>query len=246
MLEQPAGIQTHGAHSGADGVEARNVDVGRAGIVHDLNNLLTPVIWILASLRETQAGTPVQYQRIEGAIACAERARSLVRQLSDIQAGRQADCTMVRTPELLKGLKKVFLCALGPRIKLAFETTSTLPVLRIDRERLERALLNLIVNAREAMPNGGTVTVGTHTEFRSAGQPGQAQVGLHIYICDTGIGMDAATLHQAAKPLFSTKPSGSGLGLAVTRDLIAQLNGDMTITSLPGIGTTIDIWLPAA
>ena len=140
MLEQPVGINTPGSRSGFDGVEARIVDVGRAGIVHDLNNLLTPVIWILASLRETQAGTPVQYQRIEGAIACAERARSLVRQLSAIQAGWQADCTIVRTPELLKELQKVFLCALGPRIKLVFDMTSALPVIRIDRERLERAM----------------------------------------------------------------------------------------------------------
>ncbi len=246
MLEQPSGIQVTDTHSGADGIEARVDDLGLAGIVHDLNNLLTPVIWMLDSLREKQAGTAVPCERIEGAMACAERARSLVCQLSDIQARRQTDSTIVRIPELLKELEKLFLCALGPRIKLVFDVAPAFPVIGIDRERIERALLNLIVNAREAMPNGGTMTVGAHTEFRSAAPLGRAEIGLHITISDTGTGMDTITLRRAAKPPFSTKPHGSGLGLAVTRDLIEQLNGDMAITSVLGIGTTIDVWLPAA
>lgn len=244
-MKQSAGIQMPEAHSGADGVEARAINFGPAGIAHDLNNLLTPVIWMLDSLRTMQAGIPVQYQRIEGAIACVERARSLVRQLSDIQA-RQPVSTIVRTPELLRDLEKLSLCALGPRIKLVFNTALAPPAIGGDRERVERALLNLIINAREAMPDGGTVTIGVHTEFRCAATLGQAEIGLHISIFDTGAGMDAATLYRAARPYFSTKPNESGLGLAVTRDLIEQLGGDMTIASVPGIGTTIDIWLPAA
>jgi signal transduction histidine kinase len=233
------------AHSGADGVEARVINFGPAGIAHDLNNLLTPVIWMLDSLRTMQAGIPVQYQRIEGAIACVERARSLVRQLSDIRA-RQPVSVIVHIPVLLREREKLFLCTFGPRIRLVFNTASALTALGDDRERVERALLNLIINAREAMSDGGTVTIGVNMEFRCAATLGQAEIGLHISICDTGAGMDAATLHRTARPFFSTKPNGPGLGLAVTRDLIEQLGGDMTIASLPGIGTTIDIWLPAA
>ena len=244
-MEQSACIEAAEAHSGADGVGARDINLGRAGIAHDLNNLLTPVIWVLDSLRVKQAGTPVQCQRIEAAIACVDRARSLVHQLSGIKT-RQPVSTIVRTSELLRGLEKLSLCALGPRVKLVFNTAPLLPAIGGDRERIERALLNLIINAREAMPDGGTVTIGAHTEYRCAATLGQAEMGLHISICDTGPGMDAATLHRAARPFFSTKPDGSGLGLAVTHDLIEQLGGDMTITSLPGIGTTIDIWLPAA
>jgi signal transduction histidine kinase len=244
-LEQSASIQTSEAHPGADGVGARVVNLGHAGIAHDLNNLLTPVIWMLDSLRAKQAGIPVQYPRIEGAIASVERARSSERQLSDIQA-RQQVSTIVRTPELLRESKKLSLCVLGPYIKLAFNTASPLPAIGDNREWIERALINLIINARETMRDGGTVTIGVHTEFRCAATLGQAEIGLHISICDTGAAMDAATVHRAARQYFSTKSYGCGFGLAVTRDLIEQLGGDMTIASLPGIGTTIEIWLPAA
>jgi signal transduction histidine kinase len=243
-LEQSASIQMPEAHSGADGIEARVINLGPAGIVRDLNNLLTPVIWMLDSLRAMQAGIPVQYQRIEGAIACVERARSLVRQLSDIRA-KQPVSMIDQIPVLLRELEKLFLCTFGPYIRLVFNTASALPAIGGDQERVERALLNLIINAREAMSDGGTVTIGVHAEFRCAATLGQAEIGLHISICDTA-GMDAATLHRTARPFFSTKPNGSSLGLAATRDLIEQFGGDMTIASLPGIGTTIDIWLPAA
>ena len=246
MLERPADIQTSGMRTGAERADRRVADEGHAAIVHDLNNFLTPIVWVLASLQERHSDSSMQRQRIEGAIACADRARSLVRQLSDIGASRQLDFTLVRVSEMLVELEKVFLCALGPRIKLVFDTTPALPVVRIDRERIERALLNLIINARDAMPDGGTVTVCARIELRTAAQPRQGEIRLRISICDTGTGMDAVTLRQAATPFFSTKPNGSGLGLAATRDLIERLYGDMKITSALGIGTSIDIWLPVA
>ena len=246
MLERPAGTQTVSANAKADAADTRMVDAGRISIAHDLNNLLTPVIWMLATLQEKQVGAPTQRRRIEGAIACADRARSLVRQLADTRASRQLDLSLVCIPGMLSDLEKVFLCALGPRTRLVFDIAPTLPVVLIDRERTERALLNLIVNAREAIADGGTVTVSAHMGARPADRPSEANRKLHISIRDTGAGMDAATLRRAIKPFFSTKPDGSGLGLAVTRDLIERLNGDMTITSAPGIGTTIDMWLPVA
>jgi len=206
MLEQPAGMHMREAHSGADGVEAQVVNLGRAGIVHDLNNLLTPVIWMLDSLREKQTGKHVQCQRIEGAI-CVERARSLLSQLSDIRAGRQPDSTIVQTPELLRELENVFLCALGPRIRFVFDTASALPAIGGNRERIERALLNLIVNAREAMPLGGTVTIGVHPEFRSSVPLGQAEIGLHISICDTGLAWTRLLCAGRQSRLFPLDPA---------------------------------------
>ena len=243
-MEKPAGVQTYAANA-----EAADTPIGDTrciAIAHDLNNLLTPVIWMLVTLQEKQVGSPTHHQRIEGAIACADRARSLVRQLADIRSSQQLDLTLVRIPEMLTDLEKVFLCALGPRISLIFDIEPTLPVVRGDRERIERTLLNLIVNARDAMPHGGTVTVSARMETRSTGQEPQADKMLNISIRDTGTGMDAATLRQSARPFFSTKPGGSGLGLAVARDLLERLNGDMTITTELGFGTTINMWLPVA
>jgi signal transduction histidine kinase len=246
MLELPTGTQMLNANAKVEASDTRMANAGRISIAHDLNNLLTPVIWTLATLQEKQVGAPTQRRRVEGAIACADRAQSLVRQLADTWASRQLDLTLVCIPGMLSNLEKVFLCALGPRIKLVFNIAPALPAVLIDRERIERALLNLIVNARESIADGGTVTVSAHMEARPADRPSEANRKLHISIRDTGAGMDAATLRQAVTPFFSTKPDGSGLGLAVTRDLIECLNGDMTIKSAPGIGTTIDMWLPIA
>jgi signal transduction histidine kinase len=246
-LEKPAGAQTYGAHAEAEAADTLVGDTRRVSIAHDLNNLLTPVIWMLVTLQEKQVGSPTHHQRIEGAIACADRARSLVRQLAETSASQQQlDLTSVHIQETLADLEKVFLCALGPRIRLVFDIEPALSVVRVDREQIERTLLNLIVNARDAMPHGGTVTVGARMETRSTGQAPRADKMLNISIRDTGTGMDAATLRQSARPFFSTKPGGSGLGLAVARDLLERLNGDMTITSKLGFGTTIDMWLPVA
>lgn len=220
-------------------------DFGRASIAHDVNNLLTPIILIMSSLQDEQVGTPKQRERIKGAVACAGRLQSLVRQLAVSAPLGQLAPSRVCPREMLSELETVFRCALGARIHLELKIASMLPIVWIDREKMERALLNLVVNARDAMPDGGTVTLCAYLECVQAPEMRHEASGIIISVSDNGIGMDANTLRRAGDAYFTTKPNGSGLGLPTARHLVERLGGALKVTSGLGCGTVIDIWLPA-
>jgi CheY-like chemotaxis protein len=136
----------------------------------------------------------------------------------------------------------------GPQVKVVVDAPANLPAAKADPNQLEMALLNLSVNARDAMPEGGTLRISASAEsvgqgHRSGLQPGQY---IRLSVADTGAGMDAATLSRAVEPFFSTKGigKGTGLGLSMVHGLASQLGGALTIQSQPGLGTNIDLWLP--
>jgi CheY-like chemotaxis protein len=137
--------------------------------------------------------------------------------------------------------------SLDPNVRIAVDLPSDLPPVRIDRNQLELALLNLGLNARDAMPNGGELLVKgraadpTHLPDKLA--PGSY---IHLSVADTGLGMDAETLARASEPFFSTKPTGSGLGLSMVHGLTLQSGGAMHIASRPNEGTSVSLWLPVA
>jgi CheY-like chemotaxis protein len=138
---------------------------------------------------------------------------------------------------------------LGPTIDLRTELAADLPPAKADPNQLEMALLNLAVNARDAMPDGGTLTVAASRETLrgNRGETGLRQGHyLRLSVGDTGMGMDEATLASAVEPFFSTKGigRGTGLGLSMVHGLTAQLGGGLTIRSSPGRGTTVELWLP--
>jgi CheY-like chemotaxis protein len=138
---------------------------------------------------------------------------------------------------------------LGPQISVVLEASENLPAAMADSNQIEMALLNLSVNARDAMPNGGTLRITA-----SLAEVGRDRVlGLRpgryirLSVADTGIGMDEATLTRAVEPFFSTKGigKGTGLGLSMVHGLASQLGGSLTIRSQPGVGTDVELWLPA-
>ncbi|KQV33017.1 ATP-binding protein [Rhizobium sp. Root1204] len=136
----------------------------------------------------------------------------------------------------------------GPQVHVVIDTPPTLPAAKADPNQLEMALLNLAVNARDAMPDGGTLRISTHEDHVREGVVPGLRKGdyIKISVADTGTGMDQATLARAVEPFFSTKGvgKGTGLGLSMVHGLAQQLGGALKVSSRPGFGTNIEIWIP--
>jgi CheY-like chemotaxis protein len=138
--------------------------------------------------------------------------------------------------------------SLGPSVQIATRFPPALPPVKVDPNQLELALLNLAVNARDAMPISGTITISAHAEQVSEGNGHTLEPGPYICIrvSDTGMGMDEATLARAVEPFFTTKGigKGTGLGLSMIHGFAVQSGGTLKLTSKPGQGTTAEMWLP--
>jgi CheY-like chemotaxis protein len=138
----------------------------------------------------------------------------------------------------------------GPQVKVIVDVAPDVPPARADANQIEMALLNLSVNARDAMPDGGTMTIAASLEVVEAGHRSKLVPGRYarLAVADTGTGMDEATRARAVEPFFSTKGvgKGTGLGLSMVHGLAAQLGGALAIASRPGLGTRVELWLPVA
>jgi CheY-like chemotaxis protein len=136
----------------------------------------------------------------------------------------------------------------GPQIEVKVDAPDGLPAAKADPNQLEMALLNLSVNARDAMPDGGTLRISARAAVVDAAGKGSLLPGRYVClsVADTGAGMDERTLARAVEPFFSTKGvgKGTGLGLSMVHGLASQLGGALTIQSRPGLGTNIELWLP--
>ncbi|RUX11747.1 sensor/response regulator hybrid [Mesorhizobium sp. M2A.F.Ca.ET.037.01.1.1] len=216
-----------------------------SSVVHGFNNLLTPVVIALEDLQRRRAGTTRELGKIDAAIYCAFRAKVLARQLLELANSRPARPEPTDIRQLLEQFQVVLANVLSPNIKLTLHIARSLSLAFIDRLLVERALLNLVLNARDAMPAGGAITISAALEFPPSSKPGLAQRMIRLSVSDNGVGMDDWTLKMAGRPNFSTKANGSGLGLAVVRRIVETLNGVLSITSTLRHGTTIDLWLPA-
>jgi CheY-like chemotaxis protein len=139
---------------------------------------------------------------------------------------------------------------LVPQIRVVVEVDGDLPSAKADPNQLEMAIVNLSVNARDAMPGGGTLRISATAE--AVGHAHRSKLPAGTYVClgvaDTGVGMDETTARRAIEPFFSTKGigQGTGLGLSMVHGLAAQLGGGLTITSKPGLGTKVELWLPVS
>ena len=216
-----------------------------SSIVHDFNNLLTPIVTILEELQGRHVGTSRQLKKIDGAIYCAFRAKVLARHLLDFANPWPVRPEPVQIRQLLEPLEAALASILSPDIRLKLDIAEELPPAFIDRQLVERALLNLVLNARDAMPEGGDVTITAALEFPPASRPAGPERMIRLSVADCGVGMDHQTLKMAGQPNFSTGTNGTGLGLATVRRLMESLGGRLSITSAPRRGTTIDLWLPA-
>ena len=217
------------------------------GVAHDFNNLLTPIIGSLDLLVRKGVGTEREQRLIEGALQSAERAKTLVQRLLAFARRQPLQVTAIDVERVVENMAGLIAATLGPMIDVRVDL-SDLPPARADLNQLEMALLNLAVNARDAMPDGGELRISARRESVAALDDRALPRGhyVRLSVSDTGVGMDADTLRRAIEPFFSTKGvgKGTGLGLSMVHGLAAQLGGGLTIESAPGAGTTISLWLP--
>jgi CheY-like chemotaxis protein/two-component sensor histidine kinase len=185
---------------------------------------------------------------IDGAIQSAERAKALVQRLLAFARRQPLRAVPVDVAQLVSGMADLIASTTGPQIKVVVDVGRDLPLAKADPNQLEMAVLNLAVNARDAMPEGGTLRISAEAatvgrQHRSGLKPGRY---LQLSVADTGIGMDETTLSRAVEPFFSTKGigKGTGLGLSMVHGLASQLGGAVTIRSTPGMGTNVELWLP--
>ncbi len=218
------------------------------GVAHDFNNLLTPIIGSLDMLHRHQVGTERERRLIDGALQSAERARTLVQRLLAFARRQPLQPRPVDVAGLVLGMGHLIGSTTGPQIRVVVEAPDQLPHARADPNQLEMALLNLSVNARDAMPDGGTLRITASCETLGEARTTELPPGdyIRLSVADTGSGMDEATMARAVEPFFSTKGvgKGTGLGLSMVHGLASQLGGALTISSRVGIGTNIDLWLP--
>ncbi len=218
------------------------------GVAHDFNNLLTAVMGNLELLRKRLPDDPRAQRLIEGAIQGAERGSSLTQRMLAFARQQDLKTSSADMASLLVGMGDLLERTLGPRIALSLQTAAGLPPAQVDTNQIELAILNLAINARDAMPDGGTVSINVDKEQVGAEQKLREGFYIKVRVSDTGSGMDAATLKKAAEPFFSTKPrgKGTGLGLSMVHGLAVQLGGLLELSSEVGEGTTATLWLPIA
>jgi PAS domain S-box-containing protein len=218
------------------------------GVAHDFNNLLTPILGTLDLLLRRGVGGEREQRLIRSASQSAERAKTLVHRLLAFARRQPLQATTIDVGQLLEGLADLLSSTAGPQVNVVVEIAPGLPFAKADPHQLEMALLNLAVNARDAIGGAGQITA---TAARATVLPGaveglQPGVYVRLSIADTGKGMDDDTKRRAIEPFFSTKGigQGTGLGLSMAHGLALQLGGCLSIDSAPCAGTVVTIWLP--
>ena len=223
------------------------------GIAHDFNNLLGVIMGNLDLLERAVPDNAVALKRVQTALKATSRGADLTRRL--LAFSSNVELKPAPTP-LHHCIRNVMELArtLGPEINITTQYRDSMPLLLVDAAGLENALLNLAVNARDAMPRGGTITISTELSDLEASYPpvhtGELKAGRYalISVSDTGEGMSKQTLERVFEPFFTTKPQGkgTGLGLAMVYGFVKQSGGAVRIYSELGYGTTVSLYLPLA
>ncbi len=218
------------------------------GVAHDFNNLLMAVMGNLELLRKRMPDDPRLKRLVDGAMQGAERGASLTQRLLAFARQQDLRAEAVDLGTLVRSMSDLLDRSLGPRIALSFDIPDGLPPARIDANQLELAILNLVINARDAMQDGGAIAIKL-SSHRVNGTTGALKAGdyLKVSVIDDGEGMSPETLKKAIEPFFSTKPigKGTGLGLSMVHGLAEQLGGTLELTSKVGQGTTASLIVPA-
>ena len=238
-------------------LEAQKLEsIGRlaGGVAHDFNNLLTVVLSSAAALREDlAAGRAPALADVEAIQAAGERARDLTRQLLSFARRQVIAPEVVDLAPLLRASERLLARVLGEDLALRVELAEGLWPVRCDPAQLDQVIMNLAVNARDAMPRGGRLTIAAENlaldEGAARARPG-ASPGPHVAlrVSDTGVGMSAEVRRRVFEPFFTTKPpgEGTGLGLATVHGLVRQMGGVIAFESEEGRGTSFEILLPRA
>jgi signal transduction histidine kinase len=220
------------------------------GVAHDFNNLLMAILGNLGLASKYTTDDPKITRLINSAIKAAERGATLTKRMLAFARRQELKPEVVDVPRLVGGMVDMLRHTLGPQIRIVTEFAAGALTTRADPNQLELALLNLALNARDAMSEGGKLVIAARRETVTAGAV--AGLGAGEYICiserDDGCGMDEPTMARAAEPFFTTKNpgAGTGLGLSMVDGLVAQSGGAMRIRSQRGVGTTVELWLPVS
>ena len=220
------------------------------GIAHDFNNLLTAVLGSLELLRKRLPDDPKARTLLENAMQGAQRGSSLTQRMLAFARRQELKAEAIDIADLVGGMAGLIERSIGPAIRIENRLPPGLPPVSTDANQLEAALLNLVVNARDAMPHGGVVTVTAREEILGGKGDGGLKPGPYVClsVADHGQGMDEQTLTRAMEPFFTTKGvgKGTGLGLSMVHGLAEQSGGRLRLHSQTGVGTTAEIWLPVA
>lgn len=218
------------------------------GMAHDFNNLLTPII---ATLDELQRGAPRSEREarlIAGALKSADSARILIQRLLAFARRQPLQPVRVSVGTLVSSMIDLIGRTIGPQIRIRVDLAEDIKPCFADPNQLEMAIINLSVNARDAMPFGGELIISAANREVKPSQESTLAPGSYVLIsvADTGAGMDEETRLRAVEPFFSTKGSGegTGLGLSMAHGLASQLGGKLVLDSEPGKGTRVELWLP--
>ena len=218
------------------------------GVAHDFNNLLAVILGSLSLLKKALPEDPRIYRLLDRAIQGAERGATLTTRLLAFARRQELKVEVVALQTLIPEMLDFLRHSVGPNILIHAEILPDVGSIAVDANQLELALINLGVNARDAMPQGGSLTITCHNEESAAkvGLPSGSFV--RIAVTDTGEGMSDATLARAQEPFFTTKGvgKGTGLGLSMVHGFTAQSGGALRLESQPGKGTTVTMWLPRA
>jgi len=213
-----------------------------AGMAHDFNNLLQVINGNLELALLGLGGNPNAGEPIRRAQRAAMKAGRLTQQLLTFARKQRLEPRRVNLNSLLVEFSEMLVRTLGGKVELHLDLKPGLPYCTLDPTHLEMALLNVLINARDAMPQGGKVKVGTSL-LRHGGEDGS-----HVVICviDEGEGMSPEVMRRATEPFFTTKGPGTGLGLAMVHGFVQQSRGRLEIDSTPGEGTTVRMVFPVS
>jgi PAS domain S-box-containing protein len=221
------------------------------GVAHDFNNLLMAVLGSLELLGRRLPPEDERSRRLlDNAVEGAKRGATLTQRMLSFARRQELDTKPVDVAVLVRGIGELLQRSLGPLVAIRTTIPGDLPPVMADANQLELAILNLSMNARDAMPDGGEIDIAATCETVDAGHRTGLPSGryLCLSIRDHGEGMDPDTLAKATEPFFTTKGvgKGTGLGLPMVHGMAEQVNGRLLLHSMPGQGTMAEIWLPVA
>lgn len=236
-------------------IQAQKMEaVGRlaGGVAHDFNNLLTVILGYADMLREQWKNDPMAAEFTQEIRRAGERATSLTNQLLAFSRRQVAQPRVVDLNESVRGIEKMLGRIIGEDVQLRTSLAPGLLRVKVDPSHMDQVVMNLAVNSRDAMPDGGVLTIETRNvelDKEYAGAHLGITPGAYVMLAlsDTGCGMDAETLARVFEPFFTTKEKGkgTGLGLSIVYGIVKQNGGDVLAYSEPGKGTAFKIYLPA-
>jgi PAS domain S-box-containing protein len=220
------------------------------GAAHDFNNLLMAILGSLEILRKRLPNDQRLLSLLDNAVMGAKRGSSLTQRMLAFARRQELKQEAVDLARLVDNMTELLQRSLGPTINIETVFPPEAVRARTDANQLETALLNLAINGRDAMPDGGTLTISVSVKETDVNHPSNLPPGKFacLAVRDTGFGMDEATLARATEPFFTTKGigKGTGLGLSMVDGLVGQSGGKLIARSAPGQGTTVELWFPVA